>query len=70
MWIHSRSLKRTNLYDCVPPSTKAEWQAMRKHDCDDSFTADSAQNAFPRYCCDKHKKHDQREPSLLRGETR
>ena len=56
------------LHDCIRPSKKAEWEALREHNCDDSFKADAVQ-IFPRTCCDKHKKHDKREPGLFKEES-
>ena len=47
---------------------KQEGEALREDDCDDSFKADAVQNFFPRTCCDKHKKHDKREPGLSKEE--
>ena len=34
------------------------------------FAKQSIQNFFPRICCDKHKKHDKREPCLFGGEVK
>ena len=34
------------LYDCIRPSEKTEWEALREHDCDDSFKAEAEQNFF------------------------
>ena len=64
------ALAQDNLYDCIRSSKKAEWEAPREHDCDDSFKADAVQKFFPRSCCDKHKKHDKREPGLFKEEFR
>ena len=50
------ALAHDNLCDCIRPSKKAEWEALREHDCADSFKADAVQNFFPRTCCYKHKK--------------
>ena len=62
------ALAHDNLYDCIRQSKKADWETLREHDCDDSFKADAVQNFFPRTCCDKHKKHDKREPGLFKEE--
>ena len=35
------ALAYDNLYNCIRPSKKAEWEALREHDCDDSFKADA-----------------------------
>ena len=64
------ALAHNNLYECIRPSKKSEWEALREHDCDDSFKADVVKNFFPGTCCDKHKKHDKREPGLLKEEFR
>ena len=44
------------------------WNEMRSNDCTDFFHAISISNSFPRICCDKHIKHDKREPGLLKEE--
>ena len=64
------ALAHENLYDCIRPAKKQEWEALRKQDCNDSFQADAIQNFFPRTCCSKHKKHDKREPGLFKEEFR
>ena len=64
------ALAHNILYDCIRPSKKAEWEALREHDCDDSFKADAVKNFSPRTCCDKHKKRDKREPGLLKEKFR
>ena len=46
------ALAHNNSYDCILPSKKSEWEALREHDCDDSFKADAVKNFFPRTCCD------------------
>ena len=43
---------------------------MRNNDCTDFFHAISTSNFFPRTCCDKHIKHDKREPGLFKKEFR
>ena len=64
------ALAHDNLYNCIRPSKKAEWEDLREHDCDDSFKADAVQKFFPRICCDKHKKREKREPGLFTEEIR
>ena len=64
------ALAHENLYDCIRPAKKQEWEELRKQDCNDSFQADAIQNFFPRTCCSKHKKHDKREPGLFKEEFR
>ena len=41
-----------------------------KQACNDFFQADAIQNFFLRMCCSIHKKHDKREPGLLKEEFR
>ena len=64
------ALAQENLYDCIRPAKKEEWETLREKDCDDSFRADASHNFFPRTCCSKHKKHDKREPGLFKEEFR
>ena len=49
---------------------KSEWNLMRSNDCRDNFTANSISNFFPRKCCEKHNKYDQRTPGLFKEEFR
>ena len=56
-----------DLDDCILPSTRAEWIERRNKDCRDDFRAD-AKTIFPRTCCSKHKKPDQKEPGLFKEE--
>ena len=46
------------------------WEFLRSEDCSDNFVEDSSGNFFPRTCCEKHKKHDKREPGLFKEEFR
>ena len=64
------ALGAENLYDCIKPDKRLEWENMRRNDCDDKFTADAISNFFPRTCCAKHIKHDKREPGLFKEEFR
>ena len=64
------ALAHENLYGCIRPAKKQEWEALRQRDCNDSFQADNIRNFFPRKCCFKHRKHDKREPGLLKEEFR
>ena len=64
------ALAHDNLFDCIRPSETSDWEALREHDCYDSFKADAVQNFFPRICSDKHKKHDKREPGLFKEKIR
>ena len=47
------ALAHDKFYDCIQPSKKAVWEALRQHDCDGSFKADAVQIFFPRTCCDE-----------------
>ena len=64
------ALAHNKLCNCIRPSKKAEFEALREHDCDDSFKAYAVQIFFPRTCCDKHKKQDRREPGLFKKKFR
>ena len=59
-----------DLYDCIRPVMKKEWNSLRSADFTDEFSANSTTNFFPRTCCAKHKKHDRREPGLFKEEFR
>ena len=59
-----------NLEDAILPEKRAEWSQLRSKDCTDNFTANKTDNFFPRTCCNAHKKHDKREPSLFKEEFR
>ena len=69
-WYLYLALAQDNLYDCIRLYKKADWEALREPECDDSFEADAVQNLYHRTCCDKHKKHDKREPCLFKEEFR
>ena len=62
------ALLEENLEDINLPEERNEWEAIRSRDCTDSFTANATSNFFPRTCCSAHKKHDKREPGLLKEE--
>ena len=64
------ALAETNLYNCIKEDKKEVWEFLRSEDCNDDFAADSCCNFFPRTCCEKHKKHDKREPGLFKEEFR
>ena len=57
-----------NLEDIILPEKTNEWEAISSRDCTDSFTAKATSNFLPRTCCTAHKKHDKREPGLLKEE--
>ena len=64
------ALAEENLEDCIRRDMLDEWKNLRRNDCNDQFKADSTGNFFPRNCCDKHIKHDKREPGLFKEEFR
>ena len=45
-----------DLYDCIRPTMKKEWNSLRSGDCTDEFSANSRTSFFPRTCFVKHKK--------------
>ena len=64
------ALSEKELYDCIREESKFAWELLRTEDCKDDFTANSLTNFFPRTCCAVYKKHDKREPGLLKEEFR
>ena len=64
------ALAHENLYDCIQPEMRSIWNEIRRDDCTETFRADSTCNFFPGTCCDKHVKHDKREPGLFKEEFR
>ena len=64
------ALVQTELEDCIRREMKTEWERLPWNDFTDNFTADAVANWFPRCCCDKHKKHDKREPGLFKEKFR
>ena len=62
------ALADTSLYDCIKEDKMEVWEFLRSEHCNDYFVADSIGNFFPRTCCEKHKKHDKREPGLFKEE--
>ena len=64
------ALAHENLYKCIKPEMRSNWSEKRSNVCTDLFHANSTSNFFPRTCCDKHKKHDKREPGLFKEEFR
>ena len=59
------ALAEKELEDCIRPEMKAEWEQLRSKDCTDSFIAAAVGSFLRRLCCDKHKKHEKREPHLF-----
>ena len=64
------ALSKYDLYDRIEPARKKGWNSLQSADCRDEFSANSTTNFFPRDCCAKHRKHDRREPGLLKEESR
>ena len=64
------ALSEEILEDVILPEKRAEWDKLRSKDCSDNFTANATDNFFPRTCCHTHKKHDKREPGLMKEEFR
>ena len=64
------ALSDENLEDVILSEKRAEWHQLRSKDCTDNFTANATDNFFPRTCSNVHKKHDKREPGLLKEEFR
>ena len=56
------------MYDCIRCEERQEWEFLRSKDCNDSFSKDPCSKFFPRICCAKHRKHDEREPGLFKEE--
>ena len=54
------------LYACIRSERRQEWELLRSKDCNDSFTADACSNFFPRTCSAELRKHDKREPEMLK----
>ena len=59
-----------DMEDCIQPEMKTEGERLWSKDCSDSFTAVASGNLFSRISCDKHKRHDEREPGLFKEEFR
>ena len=64
------ALSEENLKDVVLPEKRAKWDQLRSKDCTDNFTAKATDNFFPDICSNAHKKHDKREPGLIKEEFR
>ena len=60
------AIAHENLYDCIRPAKKEEWENLRGKDLDDSFRANASHNFLRRTCCSKPKKHDKRARTLQR----
>ena len=50
-------LSEHDLYDCVRPAMKKQYNSLRSPDCTDEFPAKSTAIFFPCTCCARHKKH-------------
>ena len=64
------ALSEEILEDVFVPEKRAEWDQLQSKDCTDNFTANATDNFFSRTCCNVHKKHDKREPGLIKEEFR
>ena len=64
------ALSEKELYDCIREESKMEWGLMRTEACKDDFRSNATTNFFPRNCCTEYRKHDKREPGLLKEEFR
>ena len=64
------SINGSDLENIIKPEMKSKWNLMWSNDCRDNFTANSISNFFPRKCCEKHNKYDQRTPGLFKEEFR
>ena len=64
------ALSEHDVYDCIRPAMKQEWNSLRSGDCTDEFLANSTTIFFSRTCCAKHKKHDRRKRGLFKEEFR
>ena len=62
------ALSEKELYDCFREESKAEGVLLRTEVCKDGLTAIATNNFFPRTCCTKHLKHDNRELALFKAE--
>ena len=62
------ALSEKILEDIIPPEKQDDWNAVRLGDWKDFFTAN--RQFFPRMCFNTHKKHDKREPGLLKEDFR
>ena len=59
-----------DLFICIQPAMKKEWNFLRSGVWTDEFSATSPTNFFPNDCWAKHKKLDKRERVLFKKEFR
>ena len=64
------ALSEKKLYICIREEYKTKWSLLGREYCTDDFTANATTKFFPRTCCTKHTKHDNREPGLFKEEFR
>ena len=64
------AVSEENLEDVILPEKRADWDKLHSKDWTDNFTANATDNVFPRTCCNTHRKHDKREPGLLKEDIR
>ena len=62
------ALSRKNMEDVNLLEKCEQWNAMRSRGCTDIFTAKVTDIFSPGMCCNRHKKHDKREPRLFTKE--
>ena len=65
---HYLALAGNSLYECFQEDKKEVCEFLRSEDCNGKFVSDSSGNFFPLTCCEKHTKHDKREPGLFEEE--
>ena len=64
------TLSEHDLYDCIRPAMKKVWNSLRSGDCTGEFSANSTTSFLHRTCWAKYKKHERREPGLIKEEVR
>ena len=64
------ALAEDNLDNCILTEKKTQWTLICRNDCRDNFIAEAKKIFFPYTCCAVHKKHDKREPGLIKENFR
>ena len=64
------ALSEAIIEDNILPEKRNEWETIRSRYCTDSFSANATGNFFPRTWCTAHKKHERREPGLIKEELK
>ena len=63
------ALASENIKDLVKPALKHEYEKSLSSFCSDNASLTNGDNLwFPRTCCNKHNKYDQRTPGLFKTE--